>query len=218
MVGQTETILRQSALGEHFTMVWSILRGETGTRGVHKWFSAFLYGIKFFFPVFWIRKLIDDYELRNTFLETYIVLKLFILIWLIYFKIDNAWAVFVAIYCLADLVQYFLGLVFLSHIFTKIPTIYKNFAHLGLNLLEITLAFCVLYFNFHAIGTWGVPTSSIVDIFYFSLVTFATVGYGDILPLNQVGKILVVLQIIVSFIFISIICSSFVSQLIMKEE
>jgi amino acid transporter len=106
-----------------------------------------------FFPMFWARRLVKDYDRRNMILELYIFLKITVLALLLYLKIDNIWATLVAMYFVMDIVQYLLGLIFLSHIYTKIPTLNRNFAHLGLNMLEILLSFSVLYLNFHAIGT-----------------------------------------------------------------
>ena len=40
------------------------------------------------------------------------------------------------------------------------------------------------------------------DFIYFSITTFATVGYGDIIPVSSIAKILVTLEIFLSFLII----------------
>nr|WP_253195623.1 potassium channel family protein [Streptomyces sp. JHA26] len=42
-----------------------------------------------------------------------------------------------------------------------------------------------------------------VDSLYFTVVTLATVGYGDITPLGQTARIVTVLQILYSFVFLT---------------
>lgn len=57
-----------------------------------------------------------------------------------------------------------------------------------------------------------------ISAFYFSLVTFGTIGYGDITPLNLLGRELVIAEVAVSFLFIAIIVTSFVARLDIKNE
>ncbi|GAA3978534.1 potassium channel family protein [Streptomyces marokkonensis] len=42
-----------------------------------------------------------------------------------------------------------------------------------------------------------------VDALYFTVVTLATVGYGDITPLGQASRVVTVLQIAYSFVFLT---------------
>lgn len=59
--------------------------------------------------------------------------------------------------------------------------------------------FVLVFFAIMLFGTLGfvlLEGLSPVDAFYFSLVTVTTVGYGDIHPLTQPGKILAVILII----------------------
>ena len=46
------------------------------------------------------------------------------------------------------------------------------------------------------------------DLLYFSIVTFATIGYGDIVPLTFEAKMLVIFEIISSFIMITFVISN----------
>jgi hypothetical protein len=59
--------------------------------------------------------------------------------------------------------------------------------------------FVVVFFVIMLLGTFGfmyVEELSIADAFYFSIVTITTVGYGDIHPATQPGKILAIVLII----------------------
>jgi hypothetical protein len=45
----------------------------------------------------------------------------------------------------------------------------------------------------------------VIDFFYFSTVTTATVGYGDVFPVHRAAKFVTILQIGVSFVLIVVI-------------
>lgn len=50
------------------------------------------------------------------------------------------------------------------------------------------------------------PSSeTIIDCVYFSTITMATVGYGDIFPLSPMAKILTIVQILLSFVLIVVV-------------
>ena len=46
------------------------------------------------------------------------------------------------------------------------------------------------------------------DFFYFSVVTFATIGYGDIVPIAAEAKLLVLFEIASSFIMITFVIAN----------
>lgn len=50
------------------------------------------------------------------------------------------------------------------------------------------------------------------DLFYFTLITFTTVGYGDIIPITGLAKIVTMFIAVTSVICISIFISSILSH------
>lgn len=59
--------------------------------------------------------------------------------------------------------------------------------------------FFIVCFLIMAMGTFGFMATeglSLADAFYFSIVTIATVGYGDIHPTSTIGKVLAIFLII----------------------
>lgn len=63
--------------------------------------------------------------------------------------------------------------------------------------LGLTFIFGLLYFWFDSLDFKSIPVSKSVhflDYIYFSAVTFSTIGYGDILPKDGAGQVLVFLE------------------------
>jgi voltage-gated potassium channel Kch len=48
------------------------------------------------------------------------------------------------------------------------------------------------------------------DFFYFSVLTFTTTGFGDIIPITKTAKALVTMEVMVAFITTIIVISNFV--------
>ena len=43
------------------------------------------------------------------------------------------------------------------------------------------------------------------DSFYFSVITFTTLGYGDILPLNNIAKAVVISEVLIGFVMLGLL-------------
>lgn len=69
-----------------------------------------------------------------------------------------------------------------------------------LNTVQVLLIFAIWYkfISIHFPASFSVALNGL-DSFYFSFTTFLTVGYGDILPLSNVARILVVFQSAIFF-------------------
>lgn len=69
--------------------------------------------------------------------------------------------------------------------------------------LALVLCFAVVYFKSHSIGNSTHTDESLrfMDAFYFSFVSFTTIGYGDLSPINDLGKTILFLETICSVLF-----------------
>jgi hypothetical protein len=55
----------------------------------------------------------------------------------------------------------------------------------------------------HNVLNEGKPIKSLMDCFYFSIVTATTLGYGDLVPSDSVTKLLSMLEVSFGAIFIT---------------
>jgi hypothetical protein len=73
--------------------------------------------------------------------------------------------------------------------------------------IVITLVFGLLYFLFDSLdfkSTAGGKTVSFLDYIYFSAVTFTTIGYGDIVPKDGVGQVIIFIESCFELTFIPV--------------
>ena len=84
-------------------------------------------------------------------------------------------------------------------------------ATIGLVLLTFTMNYWCLHNNEPSSFTGISDTShfrALLDMFYFSCVTFATVGYGDILPRSVAAKSCVILEMATAFFMVVYVLSN----------
>lgn len=103
---------------------------------------------------------------------------------------------------------------------TKNDVAYHNFLiFMAINISLIVLSFGVDFLCLYQVepNTFsGVKANlgfgeKIFEMTYFSLLNFSNFGFGDIIPVTMLGKSIVTIEIIISFITIIFILSDFVS-------
>ncbi|GHN02728.1 hypothetical protein WSM22_42170 [Cytophagales bacterium WSM2-2] len=113
---------------------------------------------------------------------------------------------------------------FIEHSFRKVEEAslnnisYNHFLLIILvNILLIVVSFSADYMCMLSIDETsfrGINNSSLLDAifdaFYFSIVSFTTVAYGDIVPVSKAAKLLTLLEVIIAYLTTIIIISNFV--------
>lgn len=98
----------------------------------------------------------------------------------------------------------------------------------GENLLLISMAFFSIFLMMYTFATIyhlnslvyyadGTPVTGFYDMFYFSGVTWTTLGYGDMIPTGM-GKILIVVESMMGWVLMSLITAIFLRILIGGAE
>jgi len=185
--------------------------------GLEKMLRLFLVAIQFAFPGIYIR---DKYGKRgltykNLAVEAYVIFKTILpLVFLLTGIYTNNFAVLIATYLLCETILYVATLIFVSDIFAKPRSYRRSILLLYFNYLEIVFAFAVIYGGLDLLND---NANSIIDFIYFSFVTSATIGYGDIYPTTDLGKVFVCFQSIVFLIFIVLFLNFFSSKVEDKD-
>lgn len=79
-----------------------------------------------------------------------------------------------------------------------------------INLFQVLLVFAVWYRFLSIVNpvSFSQPLSAL-DSFYFSVVTFFTIGFGDIVPLTRFAKLLVIFEGLLAFYTVVIVINGF---------
>jgi hypothetical protein len=194
----------------NFQKVWNNEKHDD--IGIEKILRLLLVIIQFVFPGIYIR----DYfgrkgsTWKNLAIEFYVLFKatlpLFFFISGLY---KNKIIIGLTIYFLIETVCYISTLIFVSDLFRKPHSYQRSVLLLFFNYIEIVLDFAIVYGGLNLLKD---KASSITDVIYFSFVTSATIGYGDIYPTCELGKILVILQSLIFLVFIILFLNFFTSK------
>jgi hypothetical protein len=64
----------------------------------------------------------------------------------------------------------------------------------------------------------GLSTASPSEFLYFSFVTLATLGYGDITPVHPIARTVVYLEAVVGQLYVAVLIASLVSRHVVSQE
>lgn len=172
-----------------------------------------------FFPGNWIKAATDRPHIfvRRILIDVYVIAKVVISWWLITHQYTDNWYVTIILVWLAiETIYALLGGIFLRDVWSEPFSYQRNLTLMLINYIEICLCFAAIYtFKEHQVNNAGrslfVINDSLVSAdkhltssqaVYFSFVTAATIGYGDISPNDESIQHIVILQIMLSLSFI----------------
>jgi len=171
--------------------------------GIERLFRLFLVWSKIFFPGVYIEYLTHGSSIykRKIAGEFYVIFKTLVPFLMLYFSFWSYQGLFfLNIYLLVETFLHIFHKIFLpEHDHGKMAN--RSIILLLFNFAEVIASFGVIY----SVGNYfNQPIQSWVDALYFSLVTGVTIGYGDFYPINQEGKVMVMMQILstIAFLFL----------------
>ncbi len=113
---------------------------------------------------------------------------------------------------LIDLFANIVAIVLLRNFWHAPLSLNRTLISLGLNFVEFTAWFAGLYLHFDALRFETKPVIDSFSAYYFSVITSATIGFGDIIPTVQ-GRKIVVLEAFCSFIFLAVVVTYIISSI-----
>lgn len=165
-----------------------------------------------------LRNLLPEPKRRSRwFMDVYVLLWATLLaIMLFSGRVGWCFAIPIAAYRLMDIVSY--RLYFLLVKSEEKPwtadVLRRSILIVVVNFYEVVTAFAILYLATGSIAsskTQTHPVSHSSSAFYFSLVTMTTLGYGDYLPINALGRGLVIAQLSTVLLFLIFLLPALVS-------
>ncbi|MGL5963395.1 MAG: potassium channel family protein [Fusobacteriaceae bacterium] len=180
----------------------------------------------FIFPAIWIRSMCGKKSKirKKIVVEIYVFIKLSYIIYLaIGTRIYSHLELYLVIYTMLETLFYLLSIVFLDDVHEKAISFSRSLLLLFINYFEITMSFSIIYKYYwikdEIVDKISRVTSiSSIDSIYFSFVTASTIGYGDIIPINDTIKTIVIIQSVVIFLFGMLFFNKFISALGEKEN
>lgn len=177
--------------------------------GLEKVLRLFLAASQFAFPGIYIKQICGyrGLQLQELAIDLYILGKIFFPFCLLYFNLElNPIVVSILTWLLLETILYISTLVFASDLFDQPRSYRRSMLLLFMDYLQIVLSFAVLYKTGDHLNQ---PLINWFDPIYFSVVTSATVGYGDLHPTTTFGKLLATAQIAIFFIVVMFILNFF---------
>lgn len=176
--------------------------------GLLRLLKFLLITVQFINPFTWISSGFDKFGYLWGYLFTDMFALLKLLIPLILFNYNSVLITnVVAVYIIIDTIFYTMNIVFIHA--NEAINVRRTILLAILNYISITFAYSNLYLCNNLINGVTCPVQSI----YFSFVVSSTVGFGDLIPSDEIGMKIVVSQIIVTIIYLAIIFSYLVSNI-----
>lgn len=191
-----------SGHAHHFTKIKNVWNStHYPDFGIERLFRLFLVGSKIFFPGIYIEYLTQNLSIykRKLVGELYVIFKTLVPFFMLYFSLWNHLGLYIFnIYLLVETFLHIFHKIFLpEHDHGKMAN--RSIILLFFNFIEVIASFGVIY----AAGDYlNQPIQSWVDALYFSFITGVAIGYGDFHPVNEKGKILVMIQILSTMAFL----------------
>lgn len=199
--------------------------------GIERIFRIFLQILAYATPAGLVRHLTgtENLIIRKLGIEIYAISKLiFICVAFSFDLTENTIVLFIIIILTLDTIHFLIARVFLNDVFREAISHRRSLIMTIINYVEICMCFAFIYSYLddtnHQINNPTFHISSDIpqiekghlndtQTIYFSFVTAATIGYGDISPRHASAMKMVIIQTLTSLFFIVVFISNIINKL-----
>lgn len=185
--------------------------------GIEKLLRLFLASVQFCFPAIYMRHLLwkKGYMYQSMAIEFYVLFKTALpLIFLGLGWYTSIICIGIIAYQLLETLFYISTLLFVADELVKPKSYRRSVLLLIVDYFQITFAFALIYAGFHLLNA---KATTIMDHIYFSFVTSATIGFGDIYPECTFGKTIVCIHSVFFFVFVVLFINHFASRVVTRD-
>lgn len=213
----SQELSARSVISKRWNNIISIWNNEQEEDiGLEKVLRLVLAISQFIFPGIYLKHFIGGRRIlfQELTVDLYVLFKIGWNLWIVYngFQ-DNDVLVWITIWLMTETLLHIPTLIFASDIFSRPRSYRRSMLLLFFNYLEVVFGFAVLYSS----GDYIKPAfTHWFDPIYFSFISGATVGFGDYVPINPMGKLLVVLQVVIFIIFAALFLNFFSNKVEQK--
>ncbi|MBW2045356.1 MAG: two pore domain potassium channel family protein [Deltaproteobacteria bacterium] len=188
---------------------------DDDTYGFERIVRLFLCIVQFLYPVLLIRSIFGRFGSigRKLAVEFYTLIKLLLPLFILLLGLYRYnFVLIITIYLLSETIFHILNLIFLSDIYLVSVSYPRSILLLFLNYIEVVFDFSIIYIGFDLLS----EKLSWISALYFSLVTNATVGFGDIYPKTTAGRVVAIFQLLICILFLIVFINYFSQRLSKK--
>jgi hypothetical protein len=186
--------------------------------GIERFIRLFLACAQFLSLSLYLKHVLGSFNstTRKIAIEIYVLFKMiFPLLLLSFGWKEYYWTLPVIVYFLVETVLYVTSLIFISDVVRENVQPRRSLALLFINFFELVFDFAFIYafYDTRLAEFFTRDLHGGIDAIYFSFVTAATVGYGDIAPKASLAEKLAIGQLTVTFIFVGLFLNYFANLL-----
>ncbi len=207
-----------SALKKQKEMISEMWKGEKYPDfGIERIIRLLCILSNYLFPSLYVREFSGKYgwQARKLAMDCMTIINLLIpIIVLLFGWYENVIVVIISSYLSIGTLSYVVNLIVLQPEYSKPGSYLRSIISFAFNYIQLILCFAVIYMAMNPTSfSCGAEHHDVIHMVYYSFITAATVGFGDITPKSTAAIMLAIVQTCISMLFLYIVFTTFVANI-----